>query len=43
MAWAGDGSHRVPQTNFAWQQIPVDTVRVTVTEVGAGGEEGEGQ
>lgn len=31
MAWAGDGSHRVPMAERANQQVAVDAVRVTVT------------
>jgi hypothetical protein len=34
MAWAGDGSHRVPMMGFARQHIAVDTVRISVTEDG---------
>lgn len=32
MAWAGDGSHRVPMMSFARQHIAVDVVRVMVTD-----------
>jgi hypothetical protein len=36
MVWAGDGSHRVPMMSFARQQIAVDAVRITVTDVDEG-------